>query len=188
ALALARSRAAAIARQFKGFHPAVQGGSIGAFAVAVIGALLFLFHQESSPLPANPMPVSTASAKGQPQVSQTKASPPNPVIPPSNSGRTASVPENPSSQDTSCDSSFVNPNEPGCVTHDQADPTKGHLRQPAEKKNRISTGGIQYPRGSQVDICGFRGGRATRELWSGLRYSEEIGCSGRSGWSLWAGW
>jgi len=155
ALALARSRAAAIARQFKGFHPAVQGGSIGAFAVAVIGALLFLFHQESSPLPANPMPVSSASVKGQPQVSQTKASPPNPVIPPSNSGRTASVPENPSSQDTSCDSSFVNPNEPGCVTHDQADPTKGHLRQSAEKKPAFQPEVSNTQEGAKLTFADF---------------------------------
>lgn len=61
-LALARSRAAAIARRFKGLHPAVQGLSVGVFAMAIVAAVLL--RPEPGPITDNPKPGPPESFNG----------------------------------------------------------------------------------------------------------------------------
>jgi len=134
ALALARSRAAAIARRFKGFHPAVQGISVGASAVAAIGAALMLLRSEPGPLPTNPEPAPVVPVKAQTQTNKSNVMPGVQIKSPSYAGKMDSNSESASSLAASCDDNLVDPNEPGCVTHDRADPAKGRLRQPVEEK------------------------------------------------------
>lgn len=54
AVALMRSRAAAIARQFRGLHPAVQGVSVGVLAMAIVAAVLL--RPEPGPITGNSKP------------------------------------------------------------------------------------------------------------------------------------
>jgi hypothetical protein len=64
-LALVRSRGAAIARRFRGLHPAVQGVSVvGVFALAIVAA--FLLRPESSPITGSAKPGQSESFNGGP--------------------------------------------------------------------------------------------------------------------------
>jgi serine/threonine-protein kinase len=151
ALALARSRAAAIARRFKGLHPAVQGVSIGVFAVAAVGALLLLFHSETSPLQVNTTPI-PSSEQGQVREGQFKAPSIDPMKPSSNSTRTESAPLNRSPAEKSCNSNF-----PGsCVTTDPSDLPKGQQLQPAEKKPALQPEGSNIPDGDKSALANFK--------------------------------
>jgi serine/threonine protein kinase len=93
ALALARSRAAAIARRFRGLHPAVQGVSVGVFAMAIVAAVLL--RPESSPIPDNSKPGPSESFHGDSDGTQ-RPIPATPtyhgqVSPPPDKARTESV-------------------------------------------------------------------------------------------------
>ncbi len=72
--ALVRSRAAAIARRFRGLHPAVQGVSVGVFALAIVAAVLL--RPESSPITDNPKPGPSQSFNGGPGGKQRETPPP----------------------------------------------------------------------------------------------------------------
>ena len=130
ALALARSRGASIARRFKGLHPAVQGVSAGVFAAVVIGALWFAFHTEPGSPSIDTASQSPQSPDSQPGVIRSKAPSFDPNGPASNSVRTLSDTKSQPLQETGCDNSLVNIGEPGCITHDRDDPTKGHCASP----------------------------------------------------------
>jgi hypothetical protein len=59
-LAVLRSRAATVARRFRGLHPAVQGVSVGVLAMAIVAAVLL--RPESGPVTDNPKPSPSASS------------------------------------------------------------------------------------------------------------------------------
>jgi serine/threonine protein kinase len=156
ALALARSRAASFARRFKGLHPAVQGVSTGAFAVMVIGALWFLFHSEPGPAPMDPATQWSQTPDSQQQVIRSKVPPVDTNGPASNSARTLSDSKSQPLEETGCDNSLVNIGEPGCITHDRADPTKGHLRTPANEKLVPQPEGSNNQDGTKLTFAAFK--------------------------------
>ena len=90
ALALVRSRAATIVRRFKGLHPAVQGVSIGAFAMAIVAAALL--RPELGPITSDSNPGPSQSVNHLPDGQGGAAtSPPIDNGPTGQQSRTASA-------------------------------------------------------------------------------------------------
>jgi eukaryotic-like serine/threonine-protein kinase len=124
ALAVVRSRAAKIARRFRGLHPAVQGlSSGGALAMAIVAAVLF--RPEQGPVAPNPIPGPPQSSDGQTPGTPSPGNGQLNTPPPS----ARSALEHQKSPKPPCNPSFVSTKEGDCVTFD---PTE-QPRQTAEQ-------------------------------------------------------
>lgn len=105
-LALARSRAAAIARRFRGLHPAVQGVSVGVLAMAIVAAVLM--RPEPSPIASDPKPGPSESFNGDQDGKPRPPAPTHnePISPPPDKAQTESATDKGLSK-TPCDKQFI---------------------------------------------------------------------------------